>query len=176
MNLSAILSVDLSFGIGKNNRLLNRNSEDMRRFKQLTEGGVVIMGRKTLNSLPNGRPLPNRVNVVLSQTLELTDYTDENNRYIVVRDTNELRWMLNNHPLCIGKQHYVIGGGSIYSQLLPLCNTIYLTQFNRNYGADAFVDKGLIFSKGCEVQKIGEDGYGLFDCESEIVEFFKIKK
>ena len=127
--LSIIVAIDLNGGIGNNNELLFHVKEDMRRFKELTTNHKVIMGRKTFESLPNGA-LPNRTNIVLSRSkMGLDEELDICYMYIVMvleeyRDSNE--------------EVFIIGGGEIYSQLLPYCNKIYLTIGFGEFEADTF--------------------------------------
>lgn len=129
--MNTIVAADMHRGIGKNGNLLVHIKNDMKRFKELTEHKVVIMGRKTLESLPNGKPLKNRTNIVMSR-----DYNYHQNGCVVVHnlDTikNEIFMNFNS------KDIFVIGGGEIYKLLLPLCDTVYMTYLDKIYGADAF--------------------------------------
>lgn len=109
--MKLIVAVDNQWGIGKNNDLLVSIPEDMKFFRETTKNGVVVMGRKTLESFPNGKPLKNRLNIVLSQTLKVYD---ENVLYF--KSIENLLTYINNNKL---DNVFVIGGGSIYKQLLP---------------------------------------------------------
>ncbi len=121
MNLVVACSLDCA--IGNKGNLLCHVPEDMKRFKELTTGNVVIMGQKTLESLPGGKPLPNRDNVVL---------TFDKNYYVegadVVHDKKELFDLLNTKYK--NREHWIIGGASIYNQFYKYCSKAYVTWFD----------------------------------------------
>ena len=125
-----ILSADQKWGIGKDNGLLVSIPADMKQFRQHTEGNVVIMGRKTLESFPKGLPLKNRVNIVLSSNAEASG-----NGEIVVRSVEEAVSEAGKYP---DKKIYVIGGSSIYAQFLPYVDTVYVTKIDHTYEADSY--------------------------------------
>jgi len=103
---------------------------DMKFFRQTTTGKVVVMGRKTLESFPNGQPLKNRVNIVLT--------SDKNYKVkdaIVVHDLDELHKELEQYN---SEDVYVIGGESIYRQLLDECDVAHITKIDYAYDADAY--------------------------------------
>ena len=124
----AIVAVDEKWGIGRDNGLLFRLSADLKRFRSLTEGHTVLMGRKTLESFPNKKPLPNRVNIVLTKN---KDYQAEG--VVLCHDLAELPAVLENYA---GKQVFVAGGGTVYAQLLPQCERAYVTKIYQTYPAD----------------------------------------
>lgn len=128
--MKLIVSVDLNHGIGKNGGLLFHIQTDMDRFRELTTGNAVVMGRKTLESLPGGRPLPNRRNIVLTRDSE---YNAEG--IIVCNTIKELCDMTAQLDCDI----FIIGGGEIYRQLLPLCDTAYITRVYADREADTFM-------------------------------------
>ncbi len=128
MNL--IVAVDKNWAIGKDNKLLVSIPSDMKFFRQTTQGKVVVMGRKTLESFPNGLPLKNRTNIVLTKN---ADYQKKD--AIIVHNVDELMEELKNYP---SEDIYVIGGDSIYKQLLPYCDVAHVTKINHAYEADAF--------------------------------------
>ena len=118
MNL--IVAVDSNWAIGKENKLLVSIPQDMKFFRETTKGKVVAMGRKTLESFPGGQPLKNRVNVkdtVIVHTIE--EMVDELKKY----DSEDI---------------FVIGGESIYRQLLPYCTKAYITKIDHAYDADTY--------------------------------------
>lgn len=128
MNL--IAAVDVNWAIGYKNKLLVSIPDDMKFFRQTTTGKVVVMGRKTLESFPNGQPLKNRVNIVLT--------SDKNYKVmdaIVVHDLDELHKELEQYN---SEDVYVIGGESIYRQLLDECNVAHITKIDYAYDADAY--------------------------------------
>ena len=128
MNL--IVNVDLDWGIGKDNDLLFHLPADLRQFKRLTTGRIIVLGRKTLDTFPGQKPLRNRVNIVL---------TRDKNRVlsdaIICHDHQALKEELLHHP---GNSVFVVGGESIYRQLLPFCNRAYVTRVYQRMNADAF--------------------------------------
>lgn len=118
--MNAIAAVSLDWGIGKDNDLLFHIGEDMKRFRALTTGGTVIMGRKTLDSMPGGKPLPRRRNIVLTRQADFAREGVE-----VARSQEEvLRLTAGEDP----EKVWVIGGGEIYRQLLPYCRLCWLTR------------------------------------------------
>ncbi len=127
MNL--IAAVDANWGIGLKNKLLVSIPEDMKFFRETTTGKVVVMGRKTLESFPGGRPLPNRTNIVLTR-----DAGYAVNGAIVVHDMDELHAELAKYP---SEDIYVIGGESVYRALLDECDIAHITKINYSFEADA---------------------------------------
>lgn len=123
--MNAIVCADRDWGIGREGALLVRISADLKRFKALTLGHPVILGRKTLATFPGGRPLPGRRNLVLSRD---PDFHPEGAE--VIRDLESL---LAAAPA----DSFVIGGGEVYRQLLPRCAAAYVTRLSEAYPADA---------------------------------------
>lgn len=131
--MKMIVAVDTNWAIGYKGELLERIPEDMRFFKEMTTGKVVVMGRETFNSLPNQAPLKDRVNIVLTR-----DETFHNENVIVCRSLPELFSHLDRYP---PEDIFVIGGESIYCQLLKYCTEAYVTKMDNSYVADKyFVD------------------------------------
>lgn len=128
MNL--IVNADKNWGIGKNNELLVQIPNDMKMFRSTTIGNVVVMGRKTLESFPNGKPLPKRTNIVLTKN---KNYAAKG--AIVVHSKEELLEELKKYP---EEDIFVIGGESIYRILLPYCTTAYVTRTDYAYDADTY--------------------------------------
>ena len=128
MNL--IVAVDENWGIGKDNKLLVSIPSDMKFFRQTTTGKVVVMGRKTLESFPNGLPLKNRTNIVLTRS---RDYKVKG--AVMVHSVPELLAELEKYN---SGDVYVIGGDSVYRELLPYCDTTHVTKISHAYEADAY--------------------------------------
>lgn len=128
MNL--IAAVDKNWAIGLKNKLLVSIPADMKFFRETTTGKVVVMGRKTLESCPNQRPLKNRVNIVLTK-----DETYQVKDAVVVHDMEQLREKLAKYP---SEDIYVIGGESIYRQLVDECDVAHITKIDYAYEADAY--------------------------------------
>ena len=122
----AIVAVDEKWGIGRDNGLLFRLPADLKRFKALTTGGTVLMGRKTLDSLPGGRGLPGRRNIVLTGQRDLVPENAE-----TVHSPAEA-------VFAAGEDAWVIGGESVYRTFLPLCDRVYVTRVAADGGADVF--------------------------------------
>ena len=127
--MKAILSADRNWGIGYQNKLLVSIPSDMRFFREMTEGKVIVMGRKTLESFPNGLPLKKRINVVLTH-----DRSYQVKDAVIVHDKEELLEELKKYQEDI----FVVGGGSVYELLLPYCDTAYVTRIDMEYQADTF--------------------------------------
>lgn len=128
MNL--IAAVDKNWAIGLKNKLLVRIPEDQRFFRETTTGKVVVMGRKTLESFPGGLPLKNRTNIVLTR-----DRGYDAKGAIVVHSLEELLKKLEQYP---SQDIYIIGGESIYRQLLPYCDVAHITRIDYAYEADSW--------------------------------------
>lgn len=129
MNL--IVNVDKNWAIGNENKLLFRLSKDMKFFKEHTTGNTIVMGRKTLESFPGSKPLPNRTNIVLSRR---ADYAPDG--VSVCRNAGELSLLLREMP----GEVYIVGGESVYRDLLPFCDTAYVTKVDAAAEkADAFM-------------------------------------
>lgn len=126
--MKAILAVDKNWGIGYNNRLLVSIPSDMKFFRQTTTGKVVVMGRKTLESFPNGLPLKNRTNIVLTANPDY-DVKDA----VIVHSKDELLEELKKYN---EDDIYVIGGESVYRMMLPYCDTVLVTKIDRAFQAD----------------------------------------
>ncbi|KUO49921.1 MAG: dihydrofolate reductase [Desulfitibacter sp. BRH_c19] len=128
--MKAIVAVDLYWGIGYKGELLQWIPEDLKFFKEKTLGKVVIMGRETFESLPGKKPLKDRLNVVLSKNEKF-----ENENLTICRSLDELFSTIANYPI---DDVFVIGGESIYAQLLPFCSQAYVTKIQNTYVADKY--------------------------------------
>lgn len=128
MNL--IVNVDKNWAIGNNNKLLVSIPQDMKFFRETTKGKVVAMGRKTLESFPGGQPLKNRVNIVLT--------SDKNYSPKGVTVVHTLDEMVEELRKYAEEDVYVIGGESVYRQLLPYCSKAYVTKTDYAYAADTY--------------------------------------
>ena len=131
--MKCIVAAAADWGIGKDGDLLARNKEDMKFFKETTTGHIVVMGRKTLDSFPGGRVLPNRENIVITR-----DKSFEREGAIVVHSVKEAIAKANELESASEKEIFVIGGDSIYQQMLPQCTTAYVTKMDQTYDADTY--------------------------------------
>ena len=128
-----IVAADEKWGIGKNGGLLTPLPEDMKFFREKTKDSVVIMGRKTLESFPNGKPLKNRVNIVISRQENIPV-----EGIVKVSSVEEAAAEAKKYE---GKNVFVIGGGTIYRQMLKYCDTAYITKIEKTFDdADTFID------------------------------------
>ena len=128
MNL--IVAADKNWAIGKNGKLLVSIPEDQRLFREETIGKVIVMGRKTMESLPGGQPLYGRTNIVLSRN---PDYRKKGAK--VVHSVDEALELLKDVPT---DDIFIIGGAEIYEQFLPYCNTAHVTWIDYAYEADIY--------------------------------------
>nr|AIA11478.1 Dihydrofolate reductase [uncultured bacterium] len=128
MQIILIAALTDNYVLGKDNQLIWRLPEDLKNFKRLTSGFPVIMGRKTFESL--GRPLPNRTNIIITRN---TDYQADG---CVV--AGSLEKAIDYAKPLTGEQVFVIGGGEIYAQALPLADRMYLTHVHTQLDGDAF--------------------------------------
>lgn len=126
--MKAIVAVDEKWGIGKNGKLLFSVPKDMAFFREKTSGSAVVMGRKTLESFPNGKPLKNRLNIVLT-----SDKTPREG-CVVANDLQELFCALKN----VNGEIFVIGGAAVYEELLPYCEEVFVTKIEADGNADTF--------------------------------------
>jgi dihydrofolate reductase len=127
--MDLIVNVSENWGIGKDGKLLFSISADLKRFRQLTTGKTVILGRKTLATFPGGRPLKNRTNLILSASGCTVEGAE------VVPDLEHLFARLRQQDL---DQVSVIGGASVYQALLPYCRVAYITRTFCAPEADTF--------------------------------------
>ena len=126
-NISIIVAIASNFAIGKNNRLLWHIPDDLKRFKKITSEHTVIMGKKTYTSLPF-KPLSGRENIVL------TDIAGE-----IITGCTMAYSIQQVIDLCKNKDEcFVIGGGSVYKQFLPIAETLYITWIYKDFNADIF--------------------------------------
>ena len=125
MKIKLIVATDLNFGIGKDGKLLFKIPEDLRLFKQLTTGNIVLMGRKTFDSI-GCKPLPDRINIVISSAKE---YENES---VIVFDNLETAVEYCKHNFS-DKDLYVIGGGQVYEECIKYADEIILTKYNKVY-------------------------------------------
>lgn len=122
--ISAIVAVNEDWGIGYNNDLLEHIPADLKNFKELTTGNTIIMGRKTWDSLPK-KPLPNRKHIVI--TNDTPDFKDDV-VFTSMRVADYLMRLTSGYS-----EVFIIGGASIYKQLLPYCNRVYVTKIYKKH-------------------------------------------
>lgn len=163
MNL--IVAVDENWGIGYQNQLLVSIPADMKFFRETTVGKVVAMGRKTLESFPGGQPLKKRTNIVLTR-----DPGYQVKDAIVVHNIDEMVEELKKYE---DEEIYVIGGESIYRQLLPYCKVAYVTRIHHAYQADTYFPN-LDEMEDWQLTGISEE-QTYFDLEYEFTRYERVK-
>jgi len=149
VKISLIAALGKNRELGKDNKLLWHIPEDMKRFKHLTTGHVVIMGRKTYESI--GKALPNRINIIITQNTTyhaphclITHSLDEAIRIAKEKENEEI---------------FVIGGGQIYQQTIPYSDKLYLTIVKETYDADTFFPDYAEFKKVIERKQSSYKNY-----------------
>lgn len=130
-----IFAVDNNWNIGYDGDLLYKISEDLKRFRRLTEGNIIIMGRRTFESLPDKKALPNRINIVITRDKE---YKAEG--AIVINSLEELFPLLKELNPNNEMENFIIGGGEIAKQTIYYCNKAYITKIFKFFeNADTFI-------------------------------------
>ena len=126
--LSIIVARAKNNVIGKENKLIWKIPDDLKRFKNLTTGHTIIMGRKTFESL--GRVLPNRLHIVLTRD---ESYTVDNENVKIIHNISELEQYISDE-----EEHFVIGGEMIYKLLIDKSNKLYITQLEKEFDGDTY--------------------------------------
>ena len=161
--MNMIVAVDSNWAIGHKGKLLVSIPEDMQFFRRETTGKVVVMGRKTLESFPNGLPLKNRVNVVITK-----DKEDNVKDAIICHSIEEALEVLKQYN---DEDIYVIGGESVYRQFLPYCSVAHVTKINYSYDADTYFPNLDEMDEWTIEESSDERTY--FDLEYEFVKYVK---
>jgi len=161
MNL--IVAVDENWAIGNKGELLVRIPADHKYFRNETIGKVVVLGRKTLETFPQKQPLGKRTNIILSRDPEY-----KVNDAIVVHSIDELLAELKNYN---DDDIFIIGGDSIYKQMLPYCNVAHVTKIDHKYEADAYFPN-LDEDPEWEITDMSEEQY-YFDLTYHFVKYEK---
>ena len=150
-NIEAIVALDQTYGLAKNGQIPWKSKTDMNFFKQKTINNVVVMGSKTLLSLPKGAPLKDRLNIVLTNKcikekekknnliyfneLELLDFLQKPEKSIQI---DEHKYLNNDYKI------FIIGGKQIYDTFCKFCNTIWITKIKADYKCDLIFSKELL--------------------------------
>ncbi|MCS6111580.1 dihydrofolate reductase [Clostridium botulinum] len=127
--LSIIVAIAKNNVIGNDNKLIWHISEDLKRFKEITSGKTIVMGRKTFESLPG--VLPNRKHIILTRD---KNFKVNSECVEIIYDFDELLSKYKNSDTEI----FIIGGGEIYKQLLPHTHKLYLTKINKDFDGDTY--------------------------------------
>lgn len=132
-NVEAILAVDLNNGLAKEGIIPWKSKKDLQFFKDKTTNNVVIMGSKTLLSLPKSQPLKNRINIVLTNNDKYSKIYEKYDNIFFVNEINVVNMLENLYK---NKTIFIIGGNQVYNMLLPYCSKIWLTTIKSNYDCD----------------------------------------
>jgi dihydrofolate reductase len=127
--LSIIVAVAENNSIGKDNNLLWRLPGDLKRFKEITDGNTIVMGRKTFLSLP--KVLPNRHHIVITRD---KNFSIDDKNVTVINSLETILEKYSNNP----EEVFIIGGGEIYASFFPYVGKIYLTEVYKNFNGDTF--------------------------------------
>ncbi len=130
--MNIIVAVDKNWGIGKTNQLLDSIPEDMKFFRETTRGKAVIMGKNTFLSFPNQKPLPNRLNIVLTHDKSFCREGIE----VCDNLSSAVELAKKNYA---DEDIFIIGGDSVYRQAEPFCSVAFVTKIDKSYDADAFM-------------------------------------
>ena len=164
VKISIIAAIGKNRELGKDNKLLWNIPEDFKRFKELTSGHIVIMGRKTYESLPEKfKPLPNRINIVVTRNNQFTilarSYKDSNSQVLICNSLEAAIQKAKSYKLQVTSfEVFIIGGASIYEQGIKYADKLYLTLIDREFpDADAFFPEYGEFDK-VSIAGEGEEG------------------
>lgn len=163
--MNIIVAVDQNWAIGKDNDLLVSIPADMKMFRQETTGKVVVMGRKTLETFPNGLPLKNRTNIIITKNKDF-----QVKDAIVVHSIEEALEAVKDYP---SEDVYCIGGDSIYHQMLPYCDVAHITKIEFAYEADRYFPN-LDEMQDWEIETESEE-HTYFDLEYSFVKYVRKK-
>lgn len=163
--MNIIVAVDQNWAIGKDNDLLVSIPADMKMFRQETTGKVVVMGRKTLETFPNGLPLKNRTNIIITKNKDF-----QVKDAIVVHSIEEALEAVKDYPT---EDVYCIGGDSIYHQMLPYCDVAHITKIEFAYEADRYFPN-LDEMPEWEIETESEE-HTYFDLEYSFVKYVRKK-
>ena len=157
--MKLIVAADKNWAIGKDNKLLVSIPADMKFFRETTKGNVVVMGRKTLESFPQGQPLKNRVNIVLTRD---KNFSREN--VLAFNSVDEILEHIGQYPT---DDCYVIGGAEIYKFFEPYCDEAVVTKVKKTVDADKFffnIDESASWEKYYESEKMEHEGTEFVFC------------
>jgi len=165
-----IFAVDENWNIGIDGGMLTAIPDDLTRFRQITEGNIVIMGRKTLEAIPGQNPLPDRVNILITRN---KGYKKEG--FHVINSLEELPTLLNEINPNNKMKVFVTGGGDIATQLLAICNRAYITKILKSFKRSDTSIPNLDLEEGWLVEKESQL-YSFEDLEYKYVDYVKEKE
>lgn len=163
--MNAIVAVDKNWAIGNKGNLLVSIPNDQKMFRQTTTGKVVVLGRKTMDTFPGKQPLKNRTNIILTRD---NSYVQKD--AVVVHSVEELLTELKKYA---SEDVYIIGGDSVYKQMLPYCDTVHVTKIDHTFEADSYFPN-LDKMEDWEIAESSEE-QTYFDLEYEFIKYQKKK-
>lgn len=167
--MKLIFAIDKNWNIGYDGDMLFKISKDLKRFRMLTEENIVIMGRKTFESLPGRKALPNRINIVITRDKE---YKAED--IMIVTSLDELFILLEELNPGKKMETFLIGGGNITHQMLEYCNAAYITKVNKSFDISDTLIPNLDKDDNWKIIKESEKEYQ-DDLEYKYVDYVRIK-
>ena len=167
--MKIIFAIDKNWNIGYDGDMLFKISKDLQRFREFTEKNIIIMGRKTFESLPDKKALPNRTNIVITRD---KDYKADG--IIVVNSIEELFPLLEKLNPNNEMENFLIGGGDLTHQMLKYCDEAYITKVNKSFEASDTLIPNLDIDKNWKIVKESETDYQ-DDLEYKYVDYKRIK-
>jgi dihydrofolate reductase len=146
VKVEAIVALDSNFGLAKNGIIPWKSKPDMKFFRSKTIGNIVVMGSKTLMSLPNGSPLGNRFNIILTNK-PVVEFEEKYSKFDNIVFYNYLEFLDYMNTVETDKTIYIIGGKQIYELLFPFCDRIWVTTINQNYDCDLSLNLNSIINE-----------------------------
>lgn len=168
--MKLIFAVDNNWNIGYDGDMLFKISKDLKRFREITEGNIIIMGRKTFESLPDRKALPNRINIVVTRDKE---YKAED--VLVVNSIDELFALLKKINQDDEKLNFLIGGGNLTHQMLEYCTFAYITKVNKSFDVSDTLIPNLDKDENWAIVNESETEYQ-DDLEYKYVDYTRVKE
>jgi dihydrofolate reductase len=163
--MNIIAAVDKNWAIGNKGELLVRIPNDQKTFRELTTGKVIVFGRKTLDTFPGKQPLPYRTNIVLTK--------DKNFKLKGAEACNSIEELLEKLKAYKSEDVFIIGGDSVYKQMLPYCDTAHITAIDYEYEADAYLEN---LDENPEWKKTADsDEITYFDLSYSFIRYERVK-
>lgn len=164
-----IFAVDRNWNIGYDGDMLFKISKDLQRFREFTEENIIIMGRKTFESLPGKKALPDRINIVITR-----DKRYKADNIIVVNSVEELFLLLKKLNCNNEMEEFLIGGGNLTHQMLKYCDEAYITKVNKAFDISDTLIPNLDIDENWKIIKESETDYQ-DDLEYKYVNYQRIR-
>lgn len=167
--MKMIFAVDRNWNIGYDGDMLFKISKDLQRFREFTEENIIIMGRKTFESLPGKKALPDRINIVITR-----DKRYKADNIIVVNSVEELFLLLKKLNCNNEMEEFLIGGGNLTYQMLKYCDEAYITKVNKAFDISDTLIPNLDIDEDWKIIKESETDYQ-DDLEYKYVNYQRIR-